>query len=60
LRVFDASAGGLGGCPYAPGARGNVDTLAALRRIEALGFSSGVDLMEMEKATRLAVRLGGG
>jgi hydroxymethylglutaryl-CoA lyase len=59
LRVFDASAGGLGGCPYAPGARGNVDTLAALERIEALGFSSGVDRQAMEAATRIAKRIGG-
>ena len=31
IRVFDASVGGLGGCPYAPGAKGNVDTLAVDR-----------------------------
>ncbi|SDU01702.1 hydroxymethylglutaryl-CoA lyase [Stappia sp. ES.058] len=60
LRVFDASVGGLGGCPYAPGARGNVDTLAALERIEALGFSCGINPLEMQKATRLAARLGKG
>jgi hydroxymethylglutaryl-CoA lyase len=58
LRVFDASAGGLGGCPYAPGARGNVDTLAALERIEALGFSCGIDRTALKDATRIAARLG--
>ena len=58
LRVFDASAGGLGGCPYAPGARGNVDTLAALERIEALGFSCGIDSAALEEATRIAERIG--
>jgi len=43
LRVFDAAVGGLGGCPYAPGAAGNVATEAALARIEALGFVTGLD-----------------
>lgn len=43
LRVFDAAVGGLGGCPYAPGAAGNVATEAALARIEGLGFVTGLD-----------------
>ncbi|MFD1329722.1 hydroxymethylglutaryl-CoA lyase [Mycoplana ramosa] len=44
LRVFDASVGGLGGCPYAPGARGNVDTLAVARMLEAMAYPTGLDL----------------
>lgn len=43
LRVFDAAVGGLGGCPYAPGAAGNVATEAALARIETLGYVTGLD-----------------
>lgn len=43
LRVFDASVGGLGGCPYAPGAKGNVATEAVLERLTALGFETGLD-----------------
>ncbi|MCG6883244.1 MAG: hydroxymethylglutaryl-CoA lyase [Silicimonas sp.] len=43
LRVFDAAAGGLGGCPYAPGAKGNVATEAVLDRLAALGFETGID-----------------
>ena len=44
LRVFDAAVGGLGGCPYAPGAKGNVDSLALARRLAALGYDTGIDL----------------
>lgn len=43
LRVFDAAVGGLGGCPYAPGAAGNVATEAVLDRLVALGFETGLD-----------------
>lgn len=43
VRSFDSSAGGLGGCPYAPGARGNVDTVSLLSMLEAEGYETGVD-----------------
>ncbi|WP_112324016.1 hydroxymethylglutaryl-CoA lyase [Oceanibium sediminis] len=43
LRVFDAAAGGLGGCPYAPGAAGNVASEAVVARLHALGYDTGVD-----------------
>ncbi|QRM53827.1 hydroxymethylglutaryl-CoA lyase [Sinorhizobium sp. BG8] len=43
IRVFDASIGGLGGCPYAPGAKGNVDTGAVLAMLEQMGFETGLD-----------------
>ncbi len=43
LRVFDAAAGGLGGCPYAPGAKGNVATEAVMDRLTALGYKTGLD-----------------
>ncbi len=42
--VFDASVGGLGGCPYAPGASGNVATEDVLYMLNGLGIETGVDL----------------
>lgn len=43
LRVFDAAVGGLGGCPYAPGASGNVATEALHDHLIALGFETGLN-----------------
>jgi hydroxymethylglutaryl-CoA lyase len=43
VRVFDASAGGLGGCPFAPGAPGNVATEALVEMLHEHGFETGVD-----------------
>jgi hydroxymethylglutaryl-CoA lyase len=50
VRSFDASAGGLGGCPYAPGARGNVDTAALVAAVEAEGYTTGVDREAVARA----------
>jgi hydroxymethylglutaryl-CoA lyase len=44
VRTFDASLGGLGGCPYAPGASGNVVTEDLVFMFEAMGVSTGVDI----------------
>jgi len=44
VRLFDASAGGLGGCPYAPKATGNVATEDLVWLLEAEGAETGVDL----------------
>ncbi len=44
IRTFDSSAGGLGGCPYAPGAAGNLATEDLLYLAHGLGFDTGVDL----------------
>jgi isopropylmalate/homocitrate/citramalate synthase len=44
VRVFDASVGGLGGCPYAPGAAGNVATEDLLYMLNGMGIETGVDL----------------
>ncbi len=44
VRVFDSALGGLGGCPYAPGASGNVATEDVVALFEAEGLSTGVDL----------------
>ena len=54
VRVFDASAGGLGGCPYAPGAAGNVDTVAVDDFLRARGFSTGLDAEKLEQAALFA------
>lgn len=43
IRSIDASAGGVGGCPFAPGATGNVATEAVLAFLEARGFTTGID-----------------
>ena len=44
LRTFDSAIGGLGGCPYAPGAKGNVSTIPLVRMLEAEGFDAGLDM----------------
>ncbi|MAU45729.1 MAG: hydroxymethylglutaryl-CoA lyase [Yangia sp.] len=54
LRVFDAAVGGLGGCPYAPGAAGNVATEAVAARLEALGYDTGLDTGVLAEAAALA------
>ena len=50
--VFDSSAGGLGGCPYAPGATGNVGTEDVLYMLHGLGVHTGVDLDKVRAASR--------
>jgi hydroxymethylglutaryl-CoA lyase len=47
VRTFDASLGGLGGCPYAPGASGNVVTEDLVFMFEAMGLATGVDLQRL-------------
>lgn len=59
LRVFDAAVGGLGGCPYAPGAKGNVATEAVAAHLAAQGYETGLDLDVVAQAAALARRLGG-
>ncbi len=57
LRTFDAAIGGLGGCPFAPGAKGNLDTLALAQRMETLGHATGLDLEGLEAAAGFARHL---
>jgi len=52
LRVFDAAVGGLGGCPYAPGARGNVASESVLALLADKGFATGVDALRLAEAGR--------
>lgn len=59
LRVFDTSIGGLGGCPYAPGASGNVATEAVARHLEARGFDTGLDIAAIDAAAAIARNLVG-
>ncbi len=59
LRVFDAAVGGLGGCPYAPGAAGNVATEAVAARLQALGLETGLDLEVLDRAASFARGLRG-
>lgn len=47
IRIFDSSVGGLGGCPYSPGATGNVATENMVYFMETLGMDTGVDLDAM-------------
>ena len=54
LRCFDAAVGGLGGCPYAPGAAGNVATEAVAELLESKGFSTGLDQEKLLKAASFA------
>ena len=54
LRVFDAAVGGLGGCPYAPGAEGNVATEAVAERVAALGYDHGLDMGVLAEAAAMA------
>ena len=49
---FDASSGGLGGCPYAPGATGNVGTEDVLYLLHQMGIETGVDLEKVRAASR--------
>lgn len=60
LRVFDASVGGLGGCPYAPGAAGNVASEAVAELLAALGYDTGLDRAALAEAGRYAQGLSGG
>ncbi|WP_276121712.1 hydroxymethylglutaryl-CoA lyase [Pararhizobium qamdonense] len=54
IRVFDASAGGLGGCPFAPGAKGNVDTLQVDAYVRGRGFVTGLNAQALEVASTFA------
>jgi hydroxymethylglutaryl-CoA lyase len=57
LRVFDSSVGGLGGCPYAPGATGNVATEAVVEMVESMGYETGLDSMKLSKVVTFAQSL---
>jgi hydroxymethylglutaryl-CoA lyase len=54
---FDASVGGLGGCPYAPGATGNIATEELIHMVEDMGVATGIDLEAMIEAAADAERI---
>ncbi len=56
---FDASVGGLGGCPYAPGATGNIATEELVYLVEDMGIGTGIDLEDMIAAAADAERMMG-
>jgi hydroxymethylglutaryl-CoA lyase len=56
-RVIDSAAGGLGGCPYAPGATGNVATEDVVYMLEGMGVATGVDMAKLVAATNEVSRL---
>jgi hydroxymethylglutaryl-CoA lyase len=59
IRKFDGSIGGLGGCPFAPGATGNVATEDVVLMLSQMGFDTGIDLRKLLEAVDLAIELTG-
>ena len=57
VRVIDSAAGGLGGCPYAPGATGNVATEDVVYMLEGMGIATGVDMAKLVAASNTISRL---
>ena len=57
VRGFDSSLGGLGGCPFAPGASGNVITEDLVFMFEAMGVSTGIDLDKLMTARKIMVEV---
>jgi hydroxymethylglutaryl-CoA lyase len=57
VRTFDGAAGGLGGCPYAPGAAGNLASETLLAHFHARGISTGIDTAALQQAGRFAQSL---
>jgi len=57
LRVFDSAVGGLGGCPYAPRAEGNVATEAVVAAVETAGYETGLDHGRLKTAVDFARNL---
>jgi hydroxymethylglutaryl-CoA lyase len=52
IRIFDSSATGLGGCPFAPGAAGNVATESLVRMLHEKGYATGIDAQQTAEAGR--------
>jgi hydroxymethylglutaryl-CoA lyase len=55
--VIDSAVGGLGGCPYAPGATGNVATEDVVYMLEGMGIATGVDMVKLVAASNEVSRL---
>jgi hydroxymethylglutaryl-CoA lyase len=50
IHSFDSSVGGLGGCPYAPGATGNVSTQAVVTMLNQMGYETGINIDKLNAA----------
>ncbi len=59
IRTFDASVGGLGGCPYAPGAAGNLATEDLVYMLHGMGIATGIDLDKLWEAGKVAAAVVG-
>jgi hydroxymethylglutaryl-CoA lyase len=59
VRDFDASVGGMGGCPYAPGAAGNLATEDLVYMLHGMGIETGIDLDRLVEAGKVAESLVG-
>jgi len=57
IRKFDTSIAGLGCCPFAPGASGNVATEGVVMMLEQMGYDTGIDLDGLMRASELAKNL---
>ena len=55
-KAFDASLGGLGGCPYAPGATGNIVLEDTVFMFESMGLDTGIDLEKLNAAREIVAR----
>lgn len=58
LRTFDSAIGGLGGCPYAPGAKGNVSTVKLAQMLDSENYYTGLDFDVLAQAETLISTLG--
>jgi hydroxymethylglutaryl-CoA lyase len=56
VTTFDASQGGIGGCPYAPGATGNIVTEDLVFMLESMGLSTGIDIEKLVAARAIVER----
>jgi hydroxymethylglutaryl-CoA lyase len=59
IRDFDASVGGMGGCPYAPGAAGNLATEDLVYMLDGMGLQTGIDLERLVEAGKVAESVAG-
>jgi len=57
IRIFDSSVAGAGGCPFAPGAKGNVATEEVVSLLEARGFATGIDMQALRVATNFMMQI---
>ena len=59
IRTFDSAVGGLGGCPYAEGAKGNVDTISVVNMLHEMKYETGLNVDNLKKASAFALSLSG-